>query len=64
MNLGEYSGKKPKKLCSIDEIFLNEINRIIESATKSFSDYEYSRVIGVCLFFSVQDFLWGKNTNW
>ena len=44
MNLGDYSGKKPKKLELIDEVFLGELNKIIESATKNFLDYEYSRV--------------------
>jgi valyl-tRNA synthetase len=44
MNLGEYNGKKPKKLQLIDQLFLDELNKIINSATRNFSDYEYSKV--------------------
>ena len=44
MNLGDYDGKKPKKLCLLDEIFLGEINKVIENSTKSFLEYEYSKV--------------------
>ncbi len=44
MNLGNYKNKKPKKLFKIDELFLNELNKIIIDSTKSFVEYEYSRV--------------------
>jgi len=44
MNLGNYKNKKPKKLHEIDEIFLNELNKVIENSTKSFSDYECYKV--------------------
>jgi valyl-tRNA synthetase len=43
MNIGEYKNKKVKKLEKVDEIFLNRLNEVIDNATKSFLDYEYSR---------------------
>ena len=53
MNLGDYKLTKPKKLHKTDEIFLNELNKIIEDSTKSFMNYEYSRVK-----LSVDSFFW------
>ena len=43
MNLSDYDGKRPKKLISTDELFLNELNKVIKIATESFENYEYSR---------------------
>lgn len=53
MNLGDYGVTKPKNLFLTDEIFLNELNIVVESATKSFSEYEYSKVK-----FEVDSFFW------
>jgi valyl-tRNA synthetase len=44
MNMGDYKNKKLKNLHKTDEIFLNELNSIIESSTKNFENYEYSKV--------------------
>lgn len=43
MNLEGYKGDKPKKLEPLDELFLNELNSLIERATESFEKYEYSK---------------------
>jgi valyl-tRNA synthetase len=53
MNLKDYKGKKPKKLEKIDELFLNELNRVIFTVTHRFEDYEYSRAK-----FNVEEFFW------
>jgi valyl-tRNA synthetase len=53
MNIGDYKNSKPKKLHKTDEIFLNELNRIVESSTNSFSEYEYSKVK-----LDVESFFW------
>jgi valyl-tRNA synthetase len=59
MNLGNYPGnnkynsKDKLKLKKIDEIFINELNRIIENSTKNFLDYEYSKVKN-----DVENFFW------
>jgi valyl-tRNA synthetase len=45
MNLKDYDGKKkPEKLEALDEVFLNELNKLIDSSTKNFKNYEYSKV--------------------
>ncbi len=44
MNLEDYSGRKPKKLEKVDELFLNELNKLIKDCTKYFEEYEYSKV--------------------
>ncbi|MBU4086924.1 MAG: valine--tRNA ligase [Nanoarchaeota archaeon] len=40
---GFCGNKKPKKLEETDRLFLASLNKVIDSATGSFSDYEYSR---------------------
>ncbi len=42
MNLKDYKGEKPKKLEATDELFLNELNKLIEGVTEDFENYEYS----------------------
>ncbi len=44
MNLGNYKGKKPKKLVIDDEEFFGRLNELIKSCTESFEKYEYSKV--------------------
>jgi len=44
MNMGDYKNKKPKKLCKMDEIFLDELNKVLEKSTKNFSEYECYKV--------------------
>jgi len=43
MNLKDYKGKKPKKLEKVDELLLKELQLVVNSATKYFEQYEYSR---------------------
>ncbi|MFH1365447.1 MAG: valine--tRNA ligase [archaeon] len=43
MNLGDYKNQKPKTLEKTDELFLLKMNELIEIATSSFKEYEYSR---------------------
>jgi valyl-tRNA synthetase len=43
MNIGDYKNSKPAKLHRTDEIFLNELNKVIESSKQNFLNYEYSR---------------------
>jgi len=43
MNLEDYKNNKPKKLEPIDELFLNKLNKLVESTTNSFEKYEYSK---------------------
>jgi len=43
MNFKDYKNKKPKKLEKTDELFLNELNKTIENATKNFEEYNYSQ---------------------
>jgi valyl-tRNA synthetase len=45
MNLEDYKNKKPEfRLNTIDIIFLNKLNLLVESCTKFFDNYEYSKV--------------------
>ncbi|MEK6833283.1 MAG: valine--tRNA ligase [Nanoarchaeota archaeon] len=44
MNLGDYNGKKPKKLEKLDELFLNKLNLVVKDSTDNFLNYEYSKV--------------------
>jgi valyl-tRNA synthetase len=53
MNLRDYSGKKPKKLEKIDELFLNELNRTILTVTSKFEEYEYSKAKS-----NIEEFFW------
>jgi valyl-tRNA synthetase len=53
MNLENYDGKKPKKLEPLDGLFLNKLNNLVNSATESFVNYEYSRAKG-----EVEQFFW------
>jgi valyl-tRNA synthetase len=53
MNLEDYKGKKPKKLEKIDELFLEELNKVIIEATKSFEEYEYSKAKS-----TIENFFW------
>ncbi|PIO07842.1 valine--tRNA ligase [Candidatus Pacearchaeota archaeon CG10_big_fil_rev_8_21_14_0_10_34_12] len=43
MNLKDWDGKKPKTLEPLDEMFLNELNRVVGTSTLMFEGYEYSR---------------------
>jgi valyl-tRNA synthetase len=53
MNLGDYKGKKPKKLEKLDELFLNKLNLLVKNSTESFLNYEYSKVKS-----DVEQFFW------
>ena len=53
MNLKDFSGKKPKTLEKIDELFLKELNRVIATTTYRFEEYEYSRAK-----FNTEEFFW------
>jgi len=53
MNLEGYKGEKPKKLEKIDDLFLNELNKVVTAATYRFEAYEYSRAR-----FDTEDFFW------
>jgi len=53
MNLGDYNGKKPKKLEKLDELFLNKINLLVKESTENFTNYEYSKVKS-----DVEHFFW------
>jgi len=44
INLKHYNGQKPKKLESLDDLFLNELNNLIKNCTENFKIYEYSKV--------------------
>ncbi len=44
MNLKDYDRKKPKKLESIDELFLDKLNDLVKNSTKNFERYDYSKV--------------------
>jgi len=43
MNLKDFDGKKPKQLELIDRLFLQELSGMVNSATESFVNYEYSK---------------------
>jgi len=43
MNLKDYKHNKPKSLQLIDKLFLEELNKLVESSTNSFEKYEYSK---------------------
>jgi len=53
MNLKDYKGQKPKKLEKVDELFLEELNELIENATKSFNEYQYSNAKS-----DIENFFW------
>ena len=53
MNLKDYSGKKPKKMEELDEVFLNELNLVVFMCTNYFKDYEYSRARS-----EIEQFFW------
>lgn len=53
MNLKDYKPKKPKKLEKVDELFLKELDILIESTTYRFEIYEYSKAK-----FNVENFFW------
>jgi valyl-tRNA synthetase len=53
MNLENYKDKKPKKLEKIDELFLEELNKVINEATDSFEEYEYSKAKS-----AIENFFW------
>lgn len=45
MNLKGYDGKKkPEELEPLDKLFLGELDKVVESSTKNFEIYEYSKV--------------------
>jgi len=43
MNLENWNNKKPKNFVSTDNLFLDNLNKLIKSATDAFEGYEYSR---------------------
>lgn len=43
MNLKDYTGKKPKKLEKVDELFLRKLNSLVKICTESFENCEYNR---------------------
>ena len=53
MNLKDFDFKKPKKLEKIDELFLKRLNKIIESVTSRFENYEYSKAKA-----EIENFFW------
>jgi valyl-tRNA synthetase len=57
MNLGEdFKKNTPKKLEKIDELFLSELNRVIENCKFNFLNYEYSKVKSEAESFFWHDF--------
>ncbi len=56
MNLEGYKGEKPKKIEKLDELFLGELNSLVEISTKSFMNYEYSKAKQEVEQFFWQDF--------
>jgi len=54
MNLGDYKGKKPKKMEELDRRFLVELNRVIFTTTSSFEEYNYTKAK-----FNTEEFFWG-----
>ncbi|MDP2628667.1 MAG: valine--tRNA ligase [Nanoarchaeota archaeon] len=52
MNLRNYKPKKVK-LINLDELFLSEINNLIETVTENFEKYEYSRAKS-----EIENFFW------
>lgn len=55
MNLKDYSGKKPRKLEKLDELFLNKLNLLVRNSTENFVNYEYSKVKS-----DVESFFWSN----
>jgi valyl-tRNA synthetase len=53
MNLQGYTGKKPKKLEKIDELFLAKLNSLVNQATGAFENYEYSKAKS-----EIEQFFW------
>ncbi|MEK6842599.1 MAG: class I tRNA ligase family protein, partial [Nanoarchaeota archaeon] len=53
MNLKNYKNKKPKKLEKIDDLFLDELNNVVFTATHRFENCEYSRAK-----FNANEFFW------
>tara|TARA_Y100000310_G_scaffold340429_1_gene436190 strand:- start:9839 stop:12202 length:2364 start_codon:yes stop_codon:yes gene_type:complete len=53
MNLKDFDGKKPKKLEKLDEKFLIELDRAVQTTTYRFETYEYSRAK-----FNTEEFFW------
>jgi len=53
MHLKDYKLDKPEKLELMDEWLLNKLNNVIESSTKSFEKYDYSRTK-----LDVESFFW------
>lgn len=53
MNLEGYTGKKPKKLEKLDELFLDKLNLLVKNSTENFMVYEYSKVKS-----DVEQFFW------
>ncbi len=51
MNLEGYDGSKPKKISKVDELFLNELNKLVKSCTENFDNYEYSKSKSECEYF-------------
>ncbi len=54
MNLEDYNGQaRPKRLDTIDILFLDKVNKLIKSTTENFEKYEYSKVKS-----EVEQFFW------
>jgi valyl-tRNA synthetase len=53
MNLGKSKPKKPKNLKKLDELFLNELNRVIYTTTTRFVEYNYSKAKS-----NAEEFFW------
>jgi len=43
MHLSDYNGEKPKKMEEVDKWLLSKLGKIIQDATESFRQYEFSR---------------------
>jgi len=58
MNLEDYDGKKPKKLESLDKLFLEELHKAVKQSTTHFENYEYSKARQV-----IENFFWNDFTD-
>ncbi|MEK6871666.1 MAG: class I tRNA ligase family protein, partial [Nanoarchaeota archaeon] len=59
LNMPKIAPKKPKKLETIDELFLIKLNQLIEETTKSFENYEYAKAKQ-----DVEKFFWSFCDNY
>ncbi|VVB82155.1 Isoleucine--tRNA ligase [uncultured archaeon] len=53
MNMKDYKNNKKIELEEMDRLFISQVNSLIETCTKSFENYEYSRVKA-----EIENFFW------